>query len=101
MTRTPMVIFAIHLDMASEMKEPEKPKNAANTSRPPRLLPCTASQASSPSRRATTDSTRTTARVVARNSTMRFMAGVGKLGGGEGVGDGEGGEANELCHGEP
>src|SRR5256885_7728940 len=57
MTRTPMVIFAIHLDMASEMKEPEKPKNAANTSRPPRLLPCTASQASRPSRRATTDST--------------------------------------------
>ena len=76
MTRTPMVIFAIHFDMASEMKEPEKPKNAANTSRPPRLLPCTASQASRPSRRATTDSTRTTARLVARNSTMRFMAGM-------------------------
>src|SRR2546423_15575516 len=91
MTRTPMVIFAIHLDMASEMKEPEKPKNAANTSRPPRLLPCTASQASSPSRRATTDSTRTTARVGARKSTMRFMAGEGRAGGAEGGEGREGG----------
>src|SRR2546423_7357683 len=97
MTRTPMVIFAIHLDMASEMKEPEKPKNAANTSRPPRLLPCTASQASSPSRRATTDSTRTTARLVARNSTMRFMAGVGTLGGGKGGGVGKGVGRKQIC----
>src|SRR6267143_671198 len=74
MTRTPMVVFAIHFDRASEMNEPAKPKNAANTSRPPRLVPCTANQASSPRRRATTDSTRTIARLVARNNTMRFMA---------------------------
>ena len=34
MTRTPMERFAMNLDMASEMNEPAKPKNAANTSRP-------------------------------------------------------------------
>src|SRR2546421_11647455 len=99
MTRCAMVIFAIQLDMASEMKEPEKQKNAANTSRPPRLLPCTASQASSPSRRATTDSTRTTARLVARNSTMRFMAGRGTWGGGRGGGGGEGGGGKRVWWG--
>jgi len=62
------------LDMASEMNEPAKPKKAANTSRPPRLWPCTASQASRPVTRATIDSTRTTARLVTRNRTMRFMS---------------------------
>src|SRR5438105_3361282 len=81
MTRTPMDVLAIHFDRASEMNEPAKPKKAAKTSSPPRLLPWACSQRSSPIRWATTDSTRTMARLVARNSTMRFMAGLGTSGG--------------------
>ena len=41
-------------DMASEMKEPANPKNAENTSSPPRLPPWIASHASRPVISATT-----------------------------------------------
>src|ERR1700685_3886048 len=73
MTTTPIVRFAIHLDMASEMSEPEKPKKAAKTRSPERLCPWDASQRSRPSSCAAIDSTRTIARLVARKRSMRFM----------------------------
>ena len=34
-----MLRFAIHFDMASEMNDPEKPKNSAKTRSPGRLPP--------------------------------------------------------------
>src|SRR5258708_6510540 len=72
---TPIECFAMVLERASEMNEPMKPKNAANTSSPKQLWPCAASQVSSPVRRATIDSTSTTARLVRRNRKMRFIFG--------------------------
>ena len=73
MTRTPMVLLAIHFDIASEISEPMKPKNAANTSRPLRLLPWRANQASRPVTYATIVSISTIARLVSTNKTMRFI----------------------------
>ncbi len=39
MTWTPIDRFAIHLEMAREMKAPPKPNRAAKASSPPRLPP--------------------------------------------------------------
>ena len=73
MTRTPMERLAIHLDRNSEMSAPPNPNRAAKTSRPPRSLPREVMYWSMPRRRATTESTRTTARLVARNRKIRFI----------------------------
>src|ERR1700722_3383274 len=73
MTRTPIMRLAVHLDNASEMRDPPKPKMAAKTSKPP-VPPwnnCT------PNTFSTTNSTRlssaSTARLVRTNRKMRFM----------------------------
>jgi hypothetical protein len=68
-----MARLAMNLDMASEMKAPPKPNRAQNASRPPRFRPLAVSQRFRPSTWAVTDSSRTTAKLVARNSTMRFI----------------------------
>src|ERR1700722_9201200 len=74
MMRTPRVRTAIHFEIASEISAPPNPNSAANTSRPSRLPPCWASQASRPVTWATIDSTSTIARFVTTKRNMRFMA---------------------------
>src|SRR5262245_5967238 len=72
-TCAPVDIFAIGLEVSSEMMEPPKPMIAENTSREPRLRPCSVRKRSTPRRLATTDSTSSTAKFVRRKSTIRFM----------------------------
>src|ERR1700689_2395022 len=74
MTRTPIMRLAVHLESANEMRDPPKPKMAANTSKPPVPPPwnnCT------PNTFSTTNSTRlssaSTARLVRTDRKMRCM----------------------------
>ena len=73
MTRTPIMRLAVHLDRASEIREPPKPKIAAKTSKPP-VPPCIKC---TPNTFSTMNSTRLssarTARLVTTNRKMRFM----------------------------
>ena len=65
----PVVRFAIHLEIISEISEPPKPKMTANTSRVPllpRLMPKLCSTLS------TMLSSARTARLVARNKAIRL-----------------------------
>src|SRR4051812_43971148 len=71
--RAPVLHFAIVFDIASEMNEPPKPMTAENTSSIWRLRPSAVRKRSTPSTLTTTDSTSITARLVTRNSTIRFM----------------------------
>ncbi|MMZ67483.1 hypothetical protein D1872_300740 [compost metagenome] len=63
--------MAIHLDISKEIKEPPKPNTAQNTNRPEMLdllIPRTENRILS-----TTPSTSMTARLVTRNSIIRFI----------------------------
>ena len=75
MTRTPIIRLADHFDMASEMNAPVKPTTAANTSSAPRFrsTPCASRMPSKPISRRMTPSSTTTARLVTRNSAIRFI----------------------------
>ena len=81
-TRTPIIRFAVHFEMASETNEPVKPTTAANASSLPRSrsTPRASSTLSSPSRRSTKPSSTMMARLVARNSRTRFMNQVLRVG---------------------
>jgi hypothetical protein len=73
MTRARVDIFAIHLEMSSEMIEPPKPITAENTSSETGSIPSAVRNWPTPSTLRMMDSTTRTAMLVARNSTMRFM----------------------------
>src|SRR5450830_69246 len=72
-TRAPVDHLAIGLLISSEMIDPVKPTTRENTSRAPTLMPCALTARPTPSTLRTMDSTSITARLVARNSTMRFI----------------------------
>src|SRR5436190_19444127 len=75
MTCAPVLHLAIDFDISSEMIEPVKPTTAEKASSGPSCSPaCPMPALSSPSRCSTTPSTSITARLVAMNRTMRFMA---------------------------
>jgi hypothetical protein len=74
MMRAPVDHLAIIFDMASEMKAPPKPMMPAKTSSVPRLRPFAVRYRFTPSTLAAIDSTSITARLVTRNSTMRFIS---------------------------
>src|SRR3990172_9411638 len=78
-TWAPVMRFAVHLEMASEMNDPPMPKTAAKIRSDPGFSPCWVRYGSTPSSRSVSDSTRTMARLVARNSTTRFMFGSWRL----------------------
>src|SRR5690242_19573735 len=67
MTWAPVERLAIHLDSNREMIEPPKPKMAAITSKP--AMDC----GFTPNTAITTLTSASTARLVARNSTTRFI----------------------------
>ncbi|MCY1180638.1 hypothetical protein D9M71_699900 [compost metagenome] len=71
----PVVIFAIHLEMNSETREPAKPNTAQNTSRLLRFrsTPLAAMNPLKPNRLRVMLATSTTARLVATNNRMRIM----------------------------
>ncbi len=75
MTRTPIIRLAVHLDMASEIREPVKPTTAAKASSDPmsRPTPWASRIRSMPSRRRTTPNTTMMAIFVTRNRKMRFI----------------------------
>src|SRR5882672_1287094 len=83
MTCAPVDYSAICLDMRSDMKEPPKPISSENQSSDWRSRPFCVRNRSTPSTLAMTESSSTTARLVARKSRMRFMfsvsASIGKL----------------------
>ena len=74
-TRTPIMRFADHLEIASEKNEPTKPMTADMTSSLPRSRsePCASRIELMPSRFSTMPSSSMIARLVARNSTIRFI----------------------------
>src|ERR1700742_1199386 len=73
--RTPIMRLAVHLDSASEMSDPPKPKMAANTSKPPvpPCAKCTPNTFSTMNR--TRLSSASTAKLVSTNRKMRFIWG--------------------------
>src|SRR6185436_19521961 len=75
MTCAPVDHLAIGFEISSEKIAPANPTTAENTSRPVTLIPSALSQVLRPSTLMITDSSSTTARLVARNRTMRFIGG--------------------------
>jgi hypothetical protein len=73
MTWTPIIFLAVHLDMASETNAPPKPIRAPKTSSEVKSMPCAFSQGSKPSSLSVTLATKRIAKLVTRNSRMRFM----------------------------
>src|SRR3989338_970932 len=74
MTCAPTMRLADHLDIASEISEPEKPITADITSNALKLIPPVSSiQRSTPSRRNVILITNSTARLVKINKKMRFI----------------------------
>ena len=71
-TRAPVLIFAMGLEMSSEMIAPVKPITAEKTSRPTGSMPSAVRKLPRPKTLMITDSTTRTAMFVARNRTMRF-----------------------------
>ena len=74
MTCAPVDHLAMGLEISSEMKAPAKPTTSENTSSMGRLRPFALMNLSTPSTDSVTDSTSMIARLVTRNSTMRFMS---------------------------
>ena len=74
-TRTPIMRLADHLEIASEKSEPVKPTTADRTSSLPRsrFEPCASRIELMPSRFSTMPSSNMIARLVARNSRIRFI----------------------------
>src|SRR5690606_17820367 len=74
-TCAPVICFAIHFDIASEMNEPVKPITAEKTSSASRssAVPWLSRSDSMPSSCSTTVSTTRTAMFVATNSSIRFI----------------------------
>ena len=70
-TTAPVERFAIHFDMAKDIKEPPKPNTAANTSNPPILLRSTPRKLNTIF--STMLSTNITARLVAKNKNTLFI----------------------------
>jgi hypothetical protein len=75
-TRAPVEIFAMGLEISSEMIEPVNPTTAENTSRPERLRPSAVRKRSSPSTLTMIEMTTRTAMLVSRKSAMRFIRAV-------------------------
>src|SRR5688572_22375085 len=75
MTCAPVDHLAIGFEISSEKIAPANPTTAENTSRAVTLIPSAVSHTFRPSTLMSTDSSSTTARLVARNSTMRFIGG--------------------------
>src|SRR5512132_313953 len=78
-TCAPVVHLAIDFDISSEMIAPVKPTTSEKTRSCPYAKPCAASAWSRPKSFSTTDSTTTTARLVARNRMIRFMGDPGLI----------------------
>ena len=74
-TWAPVIIFALHFDIRSEMNEPPKPITAANINNALKLIPtpCSSSIRSTPSSCRVTLSTSTMARLVTRYRKIRFI----------------------------
>jgi hypothetical protein len=73
MTCAPVDHFAIGFEISSEKNAPAKPTTAEKTSSPVTLIPSAVSHVFRPSTLMITDSSTTTARLVARNRTILFM----------------------------
>ena len=67
--------MAIHLEMSSENRLPEKPMTKDMTSSPGTLMPWALIQRSRPRARTTMEMTTRTAMFVSAKSVMRFMIG--------------------------
>src|SRR6266480_6700 len=76
MTCAPVDHSAICLEMRSDMNEPPKPINSENHRSDSRSSPLCVRNRSTPSTLAMTESSRTTARFVARKRKIRFMSSV-------------------------
>ena len=74
MSWAPVDHLAMGLEISSAMKAPAKPTTSENTSSMGRLRPFALMNLSTPSTDSVTDSTSMIARLVTRNSTMRFMS---------------------------
>ena len=72
-TCTPIIRFAIHLEIASDTKAPPNPSTAPKTSSEVKLMPFSLSQGSMPSRRSVTLATARIAKFVTRNSRILFI----------------------------
>src|SRR5688572_1570586 len=72
-TCTPIIRFAVHLEIARDTNAPPKPSTAPKTSSEVKLMPFASSQGSMPSRRSVTLATIRIAKLVARNSRILFI----------------------------
>src|SRR5688572_25801645 len=72
-TCTPIIRFAVHLEIARDTNAPPKPSTAPKTSSEVKLMPFASSQGSMPSRRRVTLATIRIAKLVARNSRTLFI----------------------------
>jgi hypothetical protein len=73
MTRAPVVHFAIGLEMSREMNDPTKPNTNENTSKAVTTRPVPVKKRPTPNTFKTIESTRITARFVARNNSTLFI----------------------------